>query len=144
MQETINFLFGGMDAKGSRIQSIIKTIVESGVDFVAAQEANHFEENKFKILKEFSKEIGFLHYAISLSPTFEENGAYNVATFSKSPFKEVYGFEKKMRNAALETTIDSKIGEISICNVHLTPEKEDERLVELKKILERGLGQEEI
>ena len=75
-------------------------------------------------------EIGLLNYDIALAG----EGNYHVAVFSTHPFKEVHRIEPLMR-ACIVTTIETKLGLLSIAGLHLTPHSEDLRHREVDRIL---------
>ena len=144
---TFNILRGGIDENGSRIESIKKVINDVSPDFVALQEANNFREDDDKLLKEVSQHIGLAYYA--LSPGSDLAGErFNVASFSRYPFKEKHLFSgPQFQCAGLFTVIGSPLGELSICNIHLNHEEgdsEDIRLKELGVILEHVSGYENL
>ena len=140
---TFNILLGGIDENGSRIESITKVINDASPDFVALQEANNFNKDNDKLLKEVSQNIGLQYYALSPGSTLDGE-QFNVASFSRYPFKEKHLFYgPQFQCAGLFTAIGSPLGELSICNVHLNLEKghsEDKRLKELEVILKHLSG----
>ena len=85
---TFNILAGGIDEQGSRIEYIQDVIRGVSLDFVALQEANNFEKDNDKLLKEVSQHIGLQYYALSSGSTLEDGEQYHVASFSRYPFKE--------------------------------------------------------
>ena len=137
---TFNILLGGIDENGSRLGSITKTIKDASPDFVALQEANNFEKDNDKLLKEVSQHIGLRHYALSPGSTLEDGKQYHVASFSRYPFEERHLFSgPQFQCAGLFTAIGSPLGKLAICNVQLNLEEtghsEDKRLRELEIIL---------
>ena len=141
---TFNILLGGVDENGSRIEFIKKTINDASPDFVALQEANHFEKDNDKLLKEVSQHVGLKYYA--LSPGSRLDGKqYHVASFSRYPFKETHLFSaRQFQCAGLFTVMGSPLGELAICNVQLNLEEtghsEDKRLGELEIIFKHVSG----
>lgn len=124
---TYNILDGGIDDKGSRIEYIIDVIKKAKPDFVAIQEANNFAKNDNELLKRLSKETNLSHYALSRD---------HVVSLSRNPLREEHQFpESSFQSAALSVVINSPIGELSLCNVHLHANSEDERLKEVKAVL---------
>ena len=89
---TFNILLGGIDENGSRIEFIKRTINDASPDFVALQEANHFEKDSNKLLKEVSQHTGLQYYALSPGSTLEDGKQYHVVSFSRYPFKEKHLF----------------------------------------------------
>jgi len=140
---TFNILEGGIDENGSRIDFIKEVIKEASPDFLALQEAYNFEKDNDQLLKEVSQHTGLQYYALSPGRILEDGKQYHAASFSRYPFKEKYLFSgSQFQNAALFTVIDSSVGELSICNIHLhiplnfeEAGSEDKRLKELEIIL---------
>ena len=123
---TYNILNGGE----GRLDLILRVIKTENPDFLVINEANRFDkEDK---LNKFSKEIGLPYFKLSLSGEFD----YHTAVFSKSPFKEIKEI-KPLRNAGIITVVETEFGEIAIAGVHLTPQTEDQRLLEVDLILEQ-------
>jgi len=134
---TYNILHGGVDERGSRLPIIETVAKELNPDFLALQEAACFEENNYEQLRRMGEQTGCAYQAISFgSGRQSKNGKKeHVVSLSKLTMKQINDFQLKFRNAALETVIDSAIGEISICNAHLNPHTEEERLAEIDLIL---------
>lgn len=133
---TFNIWEGGIDDVGSRTDFIVDVIKEANPDFLALQEANHFDKDSNSLLKKISKEVSLPYYALS-EGTLRKNGKrYHVVILSRYPLREEYKFSGfPFDCAALSVVIDSPLGEISICNLHLHAYSEDKRLNELKIIL---------
>ena len=132
---TNNILEGGVDNKGSRIEHIIDVIKEVNPDFVALQEANNFDKNDNELLKTVSSETNLPHYALSPGAPYQDQKSYHVASLSRYPLREEHTFpESSFQSAALSVAIDSPLGEISLCNVHLHDSSEAERLKEISVI----------
>ncbi len=133
---TYNILEGGIDNKGSRIEHIIDVIKEVNPDFLALQEANNFDKNDSELLKRVSNETNLPHYTLSQGALHGDGERYHVVSLSRYPLREEHTFpESSFQSAALSLVIDSSLGEISLCNVHLHASSEDERLKELAVIL---------
>ncbi len=133
---TYNILTGGMDSGASRIEEIIDVINKVKPDFLAIQEANNFEKNDGQLLKRISEETNLPHYAFSQYISDDDTEHYSVANFSTHLIKNEYSFpESSFSHAVLTTTIDSPIGEITLCNVHLNTNSEDKRLKEVDMVL---------
>ncbi len=133
---TNNILEGGIDNKGSRIEHIIDVIKEVNPDFVALQEANNFDENDSELLKTISNETNLPHYALSPGAPYPNRKRCPVASLSRYPLRKEHTFpESSFQSAALSVAIDSPLGEISLCNVHLHANSEAERLKEIKVII---------
>ncbi len=133
---TNNILEGGLDNKGARIEKIIDVIKEANPDFVALQEANSFDENDNELLKTVSNETNLPHYALSPGALYKDRKRYHVASLSRYPLREEHTFPKsQFQSAALSVAIDSPLGEISLCNVHLHDSSEAERLKEIEIII---------
>jgi len=137
---TFNIWEGGIDVVGSRTDFIVDVIKEANPDFLALQEANNFDKDSDALLKKISKDIALPYYALSKG-TFRDYGKdygkrYHVAILSRYPLREEYKFSDFSFNcAALSVVIDSPLGELSICNLHLHAYSEDKRLNELEVIL---------
>ena len=142
---TFNILRGGIDEYGSRIESIKKVISDASPDFVALQEANNFDYANDKLLKEVSQDIGLQFYALSHGSDLDGEH-FNVASFSRYPFKEKHLFScPPFQCAGLFTVIDSPLGELAICNIQLgmeTGHSEDNRLEEIEVVLKHVAGYE--
>ena len=133
---TNNILEGGVDTKGSRIEKIIDVIKEANPDFVALQEANNFDKNDNELLKTVSNETNLPHYALSPGALYKDQKRYHVASLSRYPLRQEHTFpESRFQSAALSVVIDSPLGEISLCNVHLHDSSEVERLKEIEVII---------
>lgn len=120
---TYNILDGGED----RLDLIAEIINGSSPDFVTINEANGFDEEDNKKLKDLSQATTMPYYHLALSGEFD----YHVAVLSKLPLKKVYEIHPLMR-AGISVVIDSEIGEISIVGVHLTPYSENMRIPEIE------------
>lgn len=132
---TYNLLSGGQQGKRQNLSQITEALREISADFIALQEANNFELDNRRLLKKLADELEYPYYDLSRGGEKGRWGFFNAASLSKFPFKDINRFEGEFRNAALQTIIGSRIGDISICNTHLTPMTEDERLVEVEKVL---------
>jgi len=133
---TFNILTGGTDEEGSRIDFIKEAISEASPDFVALQEANDFQKDNRKLLKEVSQHVGLRYYALSTG-SMRERKRYHLASLSRYPFKKKYIHSQAPFSieAPISTVIDSPLGELSICNLHLDAWAENKRLKELEIIL---------
>lgn len=134
---TFNIASGGIDSNGSRTEHIIKVINDANPDFLAIQEADNFDENDFKLLKRISSEIYLPYFEFSQGELYEDSCRHHVVSFSKTPIKNMYTFpDSPFTHAGLTTTIDSPMGELTLCNVHLHSHSEDVRLIEARVVLE--------
>ena len=134
---TYNILNGGIDDKGSRIEYIINVINKEKPDFLAIQEANNFDKNNNELLKRISDETNLPYYILSPGALCDNKKRYHVVSLSRHPVREEHMFfsDAAVQSAALSVVIDSPLGELSICNVHLNARSENERLKEIKSIL---------
>jgi len=133
---TFNIWKGGIDDLGSRIGFIIDVIKEVKPDFLALQEANNFEKDDYALLKRVSNETKLPYYSLSPGALYEDGRHYHVVTLSRYPLREEYTFQDfTFQAAALSVVIDSPLGELSLCNLHLHAFSEDKRLKELEIIL---------
>jgi len=129
-----------IDTGGDDIDTVKKVIREAKPDFLALQEANNFEKNNYRLLKEVSRDTGLPYYAFAPAPALKnwDGRAYHVVSLSRSPIKQQYTLSgPPFQNAILSTVIDSPLGELAICNVQLQVFGEDKRLKEIEIILER-------
>lgn len=134
---TFNILDGGISGNESRIEHIIKVINDERPDFLALQEANHFDKNNNALLKRVSRETELSHYALSQGSPNKEEDPYHVASLSRYPLLHVEEFlSSSFQSAALSVTIKSPLlGELSLCNVHLHSSSEVQRIEEISQIL---------
>jgi len=133
---TFNIWEGGIDEPGSRIDSIVDVIKEANPDFLALQEANNFDKDSNALLKKISSDIALPYYALSQGALQKSGKRYHVVVLSRYPLREEHRFSDFLFHcAALSVVIDSPLGEISICNLHLHAFSENIRLNELKVIL---------
>lgn len=136
---TFNILQGGINkyASRSRIDLIINVIRDANPDFVALQEAHDFERNNKRRLREISKRTGLKHCDLFPGTPHDWDRQSNVANLSSYQIKERYKFPGCIiSGGALLAVINSPIGELSICNLHLNAHSEDIRLEEIEIILE--------
>jgi len=125
---TYNILDGG-EGRLDLISEIIKT---EKPDFLVINEANGFEKDDNQKLNKFSEKTGLSHFKLSLSGEYD----YHTAVFSKYPFKEAREI-KPLRNAGIIAVIETELGEISIVGAHLSPYREDARLLEIDLIIDQ-------
>lgn len=134
---TYNILEGGIDNKGSRIEHIIDVIKKANPEFVAIQEANNLDKNENELLKKISNKTKLPYYALSRGTLYGEQKRYHVVCLSRYPLHEKYTFpDFSFQTAALSVIIDSPLGELSLCTVHLHANSEDVRLKELAVIMD--------
>jgi len=143
---TLNILQGGMDEEhSSRIDFIIAVIREANPDFVAVQEAHNFEKNSRRFLRRISERIGLPYCDLSPGTPREFDKQSHVANFSRYRIKKGYKFPGcRISGGALLSVIDSPIGELAICNLHLDMYSEDFRLREVNEILKHTLPYENL
>lgn len=133
---TYNVLDGGVDSNGSRINYIIDTIKKEKPDFVAIQEAHNFDKNENELLRRVSNETKLPFYALSQGALEDDQERSHVVSLSRYPLQEEYLFpDSTFKYAALSVVIDSPLGKLSICNVHLHAHSEDERVSEAEVVL---------
>jgi len=124
-----NILHGGIDANGCRIDHIIEVINRENPDFVALQEAHHFDKNDGELLKKVSMETGLAHYVLSPGTPEKDQRRAHVASFSHYSLQEPYLFpDDGLTYAGLSVLIETPIGQLSICNIHLHAHSEDENI----------------
>jgi len=135
---TFNILDGGVDRFGSRLDFILGAINAAKPDFLALQETIASDGDSLGLVQQISRNTGLQHYALSRGPAQESTAQYQyrVASLSCYPLKRVVTLpDPPIKSAALHTVIDSPLGELSICNVHLDAYSEDIRLQQLEIIL---------
>ncbi len=133
---TYNILDGGIDSNGSRIEHIIDMIKKENPDFVAIQEANNFDKNENELLKRISNETNLPYYALSQGSSEYDQKRSHVVSLSRYPLQEEYLFpDFTFQCAALSVVIDSPLGKLSICNVHLHAHSGNERVREVEVVL---------
>lgn len=128
---TYNIFDGGQE----RLPFILEAVKKESPDYLTINEANGFNVDDEKILREFAEKVNLPHYDISLSGEYD----YHVAVFSKYPFKKVQKLKSLMR-ACLVVELETELGEISIASFHLTPYTEDLRLPEIDLVLKSQTG----
>lgn len=125
-----NILEGG----GDRFEDLIAIVKSVKPDILCLQEVNGWEQDDWKTLKLFAFKTGFKTYELGEA----KNSDYHVATFSKLPILFHQTFIG-IHNASLHMVVDTSAGELSICNVHLSPYEEHYRVDEVDKILKSQL-----
>lgn len=125
-----NILEGGQN----RFDEIVSVVKDLKPDILCLQEVNGWEEEDWKTLKLFAFKTGFKTYELGEA----NNSQYHVATFSKLPILFHQTFVG-IQNASLHMVVDTNAGELSVCNVHLSPYEEDYRMEEIDKILKSQL-----
>jgi len=134
---TYNIASGGIDSNGSRVEQIIKVINDENPDFLAIQEADNFEKDDFALLKRISTETNLPYFELSHGQEYEDGVSYHVVSLCKTPIKNPDVFiDAPFSHAGLATTIDSPVGEITLCNIHLHTRCEDHRLKAMNTVLE--------
>src|SRR3989344_2406246 len=131
-----NIFRGGEDEDKSRMPLIEQVIKDIAPTVIATQEVVNFDKEDYAKLKQFISKVGLPNWEHSKGILRPSGRSFDVATFSTIPLKKISDFNQTMRNGALNVVIDTVFGEISICNVHLTPGTEDERMIEIKKAIE--------
>jgi len=134
---TYNIASGGIDSNGSRVDQIIAVINDANPDFLAIQEADNFQKDDFALLKKISAETNLSYFEFSQGQVYEDGKRYHTVSLSKTPIKNTYTFsDTPFTHAGLATTIDSPLGELTICNIHLHSRQEDERLKGINAVLQ--------
>ena len=76
------------------------------------------------------------YYASSQSGSDAGDNRYHITFLSRYPLRDIYTFSDTSSGlAALSMVIDSPLGEMSLCNVHLPAHLEEERAGLLKEVL---------
>ncbi|MBI1862765.1 endonuclease/exonuclease/phosphatase family protein [Candidatus Microgenomates bacterium] len=125
-----NILEGGE----GRIDEILAIVRDVKPDILCLQEVNGWDLDDWKQLKLFAFKAGFKHYELGIG----KNSDYHVVTMSKTPIVFHQTFEG-VQNPGLHIVTDTSYGELSICNVHLSPYEEHYRVDEVEKILKSQL-----
>lgn len=125
-----NVLEGAQD----RFEEIIAIVKSVKPDILCLQEVNGWEQDDWKTLKLFAFKTGFQTYELGQA----KNSDFHVATFSKLPILFHQTFIG-IQNAALHMVVDTNVGEVSICNIHLSPLEESYRVEEISAVLKSQL-----
>jgi len=129
---TYNILNGAKD----NLAKVIAVINRESPDFLGINEANGFDDNNQKIIKEFAAKIGLPFFDLAKCGDGDD---YHIAVFSKQPFEKIEHLDGFAR-AAIAVDIKTDFGTISIIATHLTPYTEALRMEEVKKILSHDHG----
>lgn len=119
-----------LDGGENRIPEIIKVIQAESPDYLTINEANSFAKDDQKILSEIARATNLPYFELALSGEYD----YHIAVLSKYKLNNVHKIQPLMR-ACIISTIETKLGEISIASLHLTPYTEDLRHPEIDAIL---------
>ncbi len=124
-----------------RTELILEAVAKECPDFLAIQEANYFERNSLGRLHEFRDRLGYSGGLIGLGSTSYDGTAHHVASFTG---EQIVGSDvvPMKHNAALVTLIESQWGQIALCNCHLSPRSEEERVSEVQRIISDLSGYE--
>ncbi|MEM7173465.1 MAG: endonuclease/exonuclease/phosphatase family protein [Pseudomonadota bacterium] len=133
---TYNILCGGRcpgEVK-DRLGDILVVLEALQPDILALQEANRFERPG--TAQRFGEALRLPQRALSRGAPYKDGERYHVALFSRFPLTQVYDFPGAVfQSAALAATIDSPLGALSFCTLHLHSYKENKRLKELAQVL---------
>ncbi|MFT5218429.1 MAG: exodeoxyribonuclease-3 [Planctomycetota bacterium] len=133
---SFNILQGGVDDRGSRLDSILQLVEKHSPDFLALQEANRFATDEDNLLALFSERLNLPYSALARAPRYPDGLYYHVASFSRFPIQHsVSKAPGQLQSAALNTRIDTPLGLLSILNLHLHDSSEDARLAELELLV---------
>jgi exodeoxyribonuclease III len=117
--------------KGGKKQTnrIFKIVQEINPDICGILEAVEWQNNK-KYYKKNINNLGYKFFDVALA-----NSKYNIAIFSKIPIT-IKTFKNGIKHVVLKATIKSgPFKDFRIFFVHLSPVSENERLLEIKKVL---------
>jgi len=120
-------LFEGASGSYNRL---IEFVREAKLDVLCLQEINHWADNDFARLKDFTDRILFAAYAFGNS-----NTEYKLATLSKHAILGRTLHAEAFWHAALEIHLQIEGKEISIFNVHLDPWQESSRNREIVRLV---------
>lgn len=120
-----NILKGGE----RRLLKIFKVIDEINPDICGILEAVDWQKNN-SFFKKKVKEVGYKIYNLALA-----NSKYNIAVFSKISIS-IKHIKKDFHHVVVQVTPkEGKYEGLSIFFIHLSPVSEDDRLMELNKLL---------
>lgn len=120
-------LFEGASGSYNRL---IEFVREAKLDVLCLQEINHWADNDFARLKDFTDRILFAAYAFGNS-----NTEYKLATLSRHAILGRTLHAEAFWHAALEVRLQLEGKEISIFNVHLDPWQESSRNREIARLV---------
>ncbi len=133
---TYNILCGGQPVAGGkyRLEDILAVIQNEAPDILALQEANGFTDAA--LLERFSDTISLPYHVLAKGAEYEDGKRYHVVVFSRYPLKQIHRFsECELESAAVAMMIETPIGAVSFCNLHLHSTSETARIRELECIL---------
>lgn len=109
-----------------RFEDFIAFINKEDPHVLLLQELVGWQDNNFNILHSFLRKTIFDHYRYLSTDT-----GFDIATFSKKPIRGCEKLKSDLHHGALIVTLS----DLHICNLHLNPFSESERVKEVKKIL---------
>ena len=125
---TYNIYNGAPDT----LDLIVSVVNEQNPDFLCLNEANGFDLDDNKKLRQFARLTGFDHFQLEKCG---DGYDYHVAVLSKLPIKNIQAVHPVSR-AVILTTVNTELGEITICATHLSPNSEQTRLEEVRLIID--------
>jgi len=133
----LNILKGCQEPK--RYRRLVDFVKAEAPDICGFCEANGWDENNEDRAKDFSREANFHSYVLGLSPRTK----YHTVLF----FKNANPYERKrnenFRNAVVEVRLVGKKS-LRILLVHFSPYEEDNRMAELKNLLQEDISENTI
>jgi exodeoxyribonuclease III len=118
------------EGAGGSYNRLVEFVREADLDVLCLQEINHWQDNDFARLKDFTDKVLFASYAFGNS-----NTEYKLATISKRAILDKDLHAEAFWHAALEVRVQLEDTEISIFNVHLDPWQEGSRDKEIARLL---------
>jgi len=133
---TYNIFCGGDDRQmdENRRPKILTILKIARPDILALQEANGFDDPS--VLQYFSDQLSLPYFALSKGALYEDAEHYNVVLLSRYRLSDIHHFDEcSLQSAALSAIIDTPVGPLSFCVVHLHAFDERKRLEELSCLL---------
>ncbi|MEO8862725.1 MAG: endonuclease/exonuclease/phosphatase family protein [Candidatus Saccharimonadales bacterium] len=124
---TYNILNGAK----TEMEKVLSVVTDEAPDVLGINEANGFDKDHHKVLKEFASSSSFPYFDLAKCGDGDD---YHVALFSKYPFKNLTHLSGFAR-AAIAADIKTPIGTISVIASHLTPYTEQLRMDEIEELI---------
>lgn len=123
---TYNILEGAAD----RTSEVVDVINKAKPDVLLINEANNFDLNDDQILHSFADLVGLPNFYLDK----DNDPSYHVAIFSKVPFIKIQVLKPVLRGM-ISGTLPYDSESITIVALHLNPFSEDERIKEVRLLL---------
>lgn len=125
---TYNLFEGAKDC----YNRLIDFVKAQEFDVLCLQEINGWQNDDFARLKDFSDRAGFINYVYGNS-----NSEYKLATLSDIPINYQTNHQEGFWHCAVEIRVDFAGQELTIVSLSLDPFKEEPRLREINKLLNK-------